>query len=367
MKTQLEQESSIVNHSNGNKYIINQNKILGAGAEGKVFMAQNEKTKENVAIKCVKFSSGEGFPIYLLRELNHLKSSKHEGIVQLKDIITEWKRNTIFLVFEYIEHDLTGLIFSQDVHFTEGQIKNFMFQILKSVSHLHKLNIAHRDLKPSNILLKNNSDIKVADFGLSRDLTKVHNGILTDNVVTLWYRAPEILLGSKYDLSVDLWSIGCIFAEILLRTPLFPGEKELDQLDKIYSVLGNINEKNFPNVTKLKHWNQFKSKAVYKPKFEELFKKFSPSMVDLLKKFLEYDPRKRITAEQALNHRWFTIEPSPKPKKLPSVERNEFYIRQNRYQQQLQQPSGIQKTKKTNKQQNAHLVIAEEIKKENVK
>jgi cyclin-dependent kinase 12/13 len=170
-----------------------------------VLFAQNEKTKENVAIKCVKYSSKEGvnfksffnflkFPIYLLREINHLKLANHENIVSLKEIIPDWENHRIFLIFEYIEHDLTGLIMSSDIpRFTEGQIKNVMLQLLKSVAHLHSLNIVHRDIKrkksfsqrsflASNILMSHDSELKLADFGLSR-LLKTQDGRLTHKVV----------------------------------------------------------------------------------------------------------------------------------------------------------------------------------------
>ncbi|KAJ0394918.1 hypothetical protein ATCC90586_003500 [Pythium insidiosum] len=172
-----------------------------------------------------------------------LKRLRHPNCVQLLDVVVGRKRSSVFLVFEYCEHDLALLLRAQSHRvphrhpFTESELKRIMLSILHAVEHLHAQSLVHRDIKLSNVLYDRYGAVKLADFGLARELATARDEPLTPKVVTLWYRAPEILLGcDRYTTAVDVWSCGCIFAELLLQDPLFPGTSDLDQLDKIFKV-----------------------------------------------------------------------------------------------------------------------------------
>lgn len=211
-----------------------------------------------------------------------------------------------------MNHDLYGLIHSSQVYFNYRQIKNIIFQILQGVLYLHGSSLIHRDLKSSNILMNNKGEVKITDFGLSRFISPSTKTHYTNCVVTLWYRAPEILLGSSYyDTSSDIWSVGCILAELLIGYVPFRGRDENDQIQQIYKVLGTATDENWKGVNKLKFYSKTLGKQIYyenKLK-QELLGRFEESVVDLIMKMLCYDPKDRINAEEALKHRYFTSKP----------------------------------------------------------
>lgn len=300
-------------------------KLVGRGAFGLVYKATQYNTKEEksrtVALKQIKTEGiKEGFPTTALREIAIMRHLKHPNIIELEDIVytppndENKNQGTIYLVFPYMEHELTGL-YEANVSFTVPQIKNIMYQILLGMQYLHDMKIIHRDIKSGNILYNNIGEVKIGDFGLAR----VHNPTninkrYTQLVVTLWYRAPEILLGLRqYNQAVDMWSIACVFAELFNGgNVLFRGKDDDDQLRKIFEKCGTPNEKEWPGVTKLSGWGARKINTEYAYNLNEEFKKYQKLDelgVDLLKKMLSLDPSKRISAKEALEHEYFKTEP----------------------------------------------------------
>ncbi|CAN6449062.1 unnamed protein product [Victoria cruziana] len=300
---------------------------IDEGTYGVVYRAKNKKTGEIVALKKVKMEKErEGFPLTSLREINILLSFHHPSIVDVKEVVVGSNLDSIFMVMEYMDHDLKGLMESMKQPFSQSEVKCLMLQLLEGIKYLHDNWVLHRDLKTSNLLLNNRGELKICDFGLARQYGSPLRPY-TQLVVTLWYRAPELLLGSKlYSTAVDMWSLGCIMAELLAKEPLFCGKNEIDQLDKIFRILGTPNEKIWPGYVKLPG---VKCNFVKQPynKLREKFPKFtaasfsgkpalSDAGFDLLNKLLTYDPEKRITAEEALNHDWFSEFPPPKSKEF---------------------------------------------------
>ncbi|KAK1576931.1 hypothetical protein Q3G72_017584 [Acer saccharum] len=295
---------------------------IDEGTYGVVYRAKDKKTGEIVALKKVKMEKErEGFPLTSLREINILLSFHHPSIVDVKEVVVGSNLDSIFMVMEYMEHDLKGLMEAMKQPFSQSEVKCLMLQLFEGVKYLHDNWVLHRDLKTSNLLLNNRGELKICDFGLARQYGSPLKPY-THLVVTLWYRAPELLLGAKqYSTAIDMWSLGCIMAELLSKEPLFNGKTEFDQLDKIFRTLGTPNETIWPGFTKLPG---VKVNFV-KHQYNLLRKKFpatsftgspvlSDAGFDLLNKLLTYDPEKRITAEDALNHDWFREVPLPKSK-----------------------------------------------------
>lgn len=216
---------------------------ISEGTYGVVFKARDKKTGEIVALKKMKMGKErEGFPVTALREITILGSFKHPSLVSMKEVVTD-DFNGVYMVMEYIDNELKGYMEKTKQPFSQSEVKRLMIQLLEGLSFLHDNWVIHRDLKTSNLLLDNNGDLKICDFGMSR-----HYGSpvkpYTALVVTLWYRAPEILLGMKnYTTAIDMWSVGCIMAELLSKKPLFDGNREMEQIDKIFKTLGTPNEK----------------------------------------------------------------------------------------------------------------------------
>ncbi|CAI0627245.1 unnamed protein product [Linum tenue] len=295
---------------------------IDEGTYGVVFRAKDSKSGEIVALKKVKMErEREGFPLTALREINILLSLHHPSIVDVKEVVVGGNLDSIYMVMEYMEHDLKGLMESMKQPFSQSEVKCLMLQLLEGTKYLHDNWVLHRDLKTSNLLLNNRGELKICDFGLARQYGSPLKPY-TQMVVTLWYRAPELLLGAQqYSTAIDMWSLGCIMAEMLSKEPLFNGTKEYDQLDKIFRILGTPNETIWPGFSKLS-----KAKVNYvKHPYNLLRKKFpatsftgspvlSDAGFDLLNKLLTYDPEKRISAEAALNHEWFREVPLPKSK-----------------------------------------------------
>ncbi|KAK2437476.1 cell division control protein C [Trifolium repens] len=225
---------------------------IGEGTYGVVYKARDRDTKEIIALKKIRLEQeDEGVPSTAIREISLLKEMQHRNIVRLRDVVHSEKR--LYLVFEYLDLDLKKHMdsspeFSKDPR----QIKMFLYQILCGIAYCHSHRVLHRDLKPQNLLIDRSSNsLKLADFGLARAFG-IPVRTFTHEVVTLWYRAPEILLGSRqYSTPVDVWSVGCIFAEMINQRPLFPGDSEIDELFKIFRIMGTPNEDTWPGVTSL--------------------------------------------------------------------------------------------------------------------
>jgi cell division cycle 2-like protein len=297
---------------------------INEGTYGVVYRARDNKSGEMVALKKVKMErERDGFPMSALREINVLLSLQHPCIVNVKEVVVGSNLDSIFMVMEYMEHDLKCFMETMKQRFSLSEVKSLIQQLLEGVSYLHNNWVLHRDLKTSNLLLNNKGELNVCDFGMSRQYGSPLK-TYTHLVVTLWYRAPELLLGAKkYSTAVDMWSIGCIMAELLAKEPLFKGKSEIDQLDKIFKTLGTPNEKIWPDFATLPG---VKCNFVKQP-YNKLREKFpaasfsgrptlSEAGFDLLNRLLTYDPNKRISSDEALNHEWFRELPLPKSKEF---------------------------------------------------
>ena len=265
---------------------------------------------ETLALKQIRLEqSDEGVPSTAIREISLLKELKHENIVRLSDVVHSESR--LWLVFEFLDYDLKKTIDSQGLVDGEGAVKmdivkSFLYQILCGVAYCHRHRILHRDLKPQNLLINRESKtLKLADFGLARAFG-IPVRMYTHEVVTLWYRAPEILLGTQhYSTPVDMWSIGCIFAEMATQKPLFPGESEIEELMKIFGLLGTPSEETWPGISNLEHWNELNFPKFRPKPLRHRVPNLGKDGLDLLSKMLRYEPSERITAREALEHEYF--------------------------------------------------------------
>jgi len=256
-----------------------------------------------LALKKIRLEAeDEGIPSTAIREISLLKQLQHENIVRLFDVIHTDKKLT--LVFEFLDQDLKKYLDACGDGLEPSTIKSFLYQLLRGIAFCHEHRVLHRDLKPQNLLINMGGDLKLADFGLARAFgIPVRN--YTHEVVTLWYRAPDVLMGSrKYSTSVDIWSVGCIFAEMVNGRALFPGSSDTDQLNKIYKVLGTPTPQTWPGITDLPDYKE--SSNIYPGvSLKKVVKKLDLQGLDLLQRMLEYDPQKRISAEAALLHPYF--------------------------------------------------------------
>lgn len=282
------------------------------GTYGVVYRARDKRTDEIVALKKLKMEKEkEGFPITSLREINTLLKGQHKNIVTVREIVVGSNMDKIFIVMDYVEHDLKSLMETMRKKkqcFTAAEVKCLLQQLLLAVAHLHDNWILHRDLKTSNLLLSHKGILKVGDFGLAREYGSPLKAY-TPIVVTLWYRAPELLLGAKeYSTPIDMWSVGCIFAELTLMNAFFSGKSEGDQLEKIFRELGTPNEKVWPGLNKIM---KIKLPEYPRSNLRIKFHSLTELGIDLLLGFLTYDPAQRTTAEQALKHPYFDEAPLP--------------------------------------------------------
>lgn len=282
------------------------------GSYGIVSRARNRATGEIVALKQLKLDKEkQGFPITSLREIHTLLEARHPHIVELKELVVGDTLSQVFLVMEFVEHDLKSLLSSMRTPFLPSEVKTLMQQLLSAVALMHSRWIVHRDLKTSNLLMTNRGRIKIADFGLARLFGDPLKD-MTALVVTLWYRAPELLLGTSiYDTAVDMWSVGCIFGELLLKEPLFQGKNETDQLARIFRLLGKPTEATWPGLASLPNGRVAQSAGPTKSNLHHHFRYSTAATLDLLECLLTYDPQRRITAEEALQHPYFTESPLP--------------------------------------------------------
>ncbi|KAL3938134.1 MAG: hypothetical protein SGBAC_006896 [Bacillariaceae sp.] len=292
--------------------------MIGQGAYGVVYKGRKEDTGDIVAIKRIPFADSTpegGVPCNVIREISLLRELDHPNVVKLLDI-KQADPGGLYLVFEFVAHDLktymdqfqTSDDISDRVGLPLDTVRSFLRQIAAGVGCCHTYRILHRDLKPHNLLITGDGkQVKLADFGLAR-LSAIPNGPYTFEVVTLWYRAPELLLGAnRYSTAVDVWSIGCIFAEMATGMPLFPGRSDIDQIFKIFQRKGTPTGEQWPAVTRLPHYNAEFPQWRERPLTDQVPMSAlgSNSAADLLNKLLVYDPDRRIACKTALQHPYF--------------------------------------------------------------
>ncbi|XP_044572235.1 serine/threonine-protein kinase dyf-5 isoform X3 [Drosophila ananassae] len=275
---------------------------LGDGTYGTVVLGQRKDTGEKVAIKRMKRKYYSWEEAMNLREVKSLKKLSHPNIVKLKEVIRE--NDTLYFVFEYMKENLYQMIKDRDTHLPEPELKSILFQVLTGLAFMHRHGFFHRDLKPENLLCSGPDLIKIADFGLAREIRS--RPPFTDYVSTRWYRAPEVLLHStNYGSTIDLWAMGCIMAELYTFRPLFPGSSEVDQLFKICSVLGTPEKGDWPDGYRLASMIHFRYPDCIKVPLSSVVSRCSQNGLDLLEDLLAYDPEKRPTAQQSLKYPYF--------------------------------------------------------------
>lgn len=299
---------------------------VGQGTYGNVYKARDLDSGRVVALKKVKFDNLKPESVrFMLREIKTLRRLDHPNIIKLEGVATSRMFCSLYLVFEYMEHDLTGLVFSSETPFTEAQVKCVFKQLLLGLDHCHKSHVLHRDIKGSNLLLDSNGNLKIADFGLASFFNPFQLQAMTSRVVTLWYRPPELLLGAtKYGAAIDMWSAGCVLAELIHGKPIMPGRTEVEQLHKIFKLCGSPTEE-YWKTSHFPHATVFKSQQPYKRCLSETFKNFPATAVDLLEQLLRTDPVQRGSADDALQSEFFktrpfACDPSDLPKIPPSKE-----------------------------------------------
>lgn len=294
-------------------------KRLGQGAYGVVCSCLDTETNKKVAIKKIPKAFEDLIDAKrIVREIKLLGFFKHKNIISLVDVAKPENPtgfDDIYFATDLMETDLHKVIYSKQ-NLTDEHIQYFVYQILAGTNYMHSANVVHRDLKPSNILVNKNCDVKICDLGLGRggivddanaDKKKIQEENLTEYVITRWYRAPEVILcPSEYTKAVDVWSIGCIFAELLGRKAIFQGEHYLDQIEKITSVLGSPSSEDLDFISKPEA-KEFILKLEKKKKqnFSQIFPKANPVALDLLEKMLTFHPKKRITIKECLEHKYF--------------------------------------------------------------
>lgn len=296
---------------------------IDEGAYGIVWKAREVSSNTVYALKQVKFPpeiTKEGFPIAALREINVLRTLSHPNILSVKEMVVGDSPQAVFMVMEHMEMDLRDACENLTEPLTQGELKRIMQQVLSALEMMHSHNYFHRDLKTSNILVARSGKVTLCDFGLTRTFDDPRRSDYTPLVITLFYRPPELLMGTTtYGPEVDIWSVGCIFAELITREQLFIGNGEIDQLSKIFSVLGPPSEDNWTGFSKLKHANALRWSG---PKRSRLREKFPANMFEgktflapngfrLLESMLSLDPAKRITAEAAVGDDYFSEAPPP--------------------------------------------------------
>ncbi|XDV49493.1 hypothetical protein PO909_018732 [Leuciscus waleckii] len=276
---------------------------LGEGTYATVYKGRSKLTDNLVALKEIRLEHEEGAPCTAIREVSLLKDLKHANIVTLHDIIHTQKSLT--LVFEYLDKDLKQYLDDCGNSIHMHNVKLFLFQLLRGLNYCHRRKVLHRDLKPQNLLINDRGELKLADFGLAR-AKSIPTKTYSNEVVTLWYRPPDILLGSTdYSTQIDMWGVGCIFYEMSTGRPLFPGSTVEEELHFIFKLLGTPTEETWPGITSNEEFISYNYPR-YRP---DCLHNHTPRLdndgVDLLSKLLQFEGKKRIAAEEAMRHPYF--------------------------------------------------------------
>lgn len=330
---------------------------IGEGAYGMVVSANDTVKGDKVAIKKISPFEHQTYCQRTLREIKILARFRHENIIDIRDIIRSPSIDAmkdVYIVQCLMETDLYKLLKTQKL--SNDHVCYFLYQILRGLKYIHSANVLHRDLKPSNLLLNTTCDLKICDFGLARiaDPDHDHTGFLTEYVATRWYRAPEIMLNSKgYTKSIDIWSVGCILAEMLSNRPIFPGKHYLDQLNHILAILGSPCQDDLNCIINEKARSYLQSLPA-RPRipWNELYPGADAHALDLLDKMLTFNPLRRITVEEALAHPYLEqyYDPADEPAAedpfkvemelddLPKEELKELVFQEtNMFQERLEQ------------------------------
>ncbi|XP_034218985.1 probable serine/threonine-protein kinase At1g54610 [Prunus dulcis] len=280
---------------------------VGQGTYSNVYKARDRDTKKIVALKKVRFDTSEPESVkFMAREITILQQLDHPNIIKLEGIATSRMQYSLYLVFDFMQSDLTRVVSRPGQRLTEPQVKCYMQQLLAGLQHCHENGILHRDIKASNLLIDKSGMLKIADFGLANSFPPKKRP-LTSRVVTLWYRAPELLLGSTdYGVGIDLWSAGCLLAEMFVGRPVMPGRTEVEQLHRIFKLCGSPGDDYWK---KMKLPTSFRPPQHYKPSFEEFFRDFSTSSFGLLTTLLALYPASRGSAASALQSDFFSSSP----------------------------------------------------------
>jgi serine/threonine protein kinase len=298
--------------------------VVGKGTFGEVWRAMDVQSKREVAVKLIKAENEkEGFPITALREARLLKELRHPNIVDFIDVIfgkDEGVAGTVYVVLEYMQHDLAGLLLSPDANLTWAHKKCFMLQLLRGVEFMHRNHILHRDLKCANLLISSQCQLKIADWGLARRVESTSKpGAHTPCVVTLWYRAPELLLQSpSYGTPIDMWSVGCIFGDMLCNRPILPGNTDSDQLQRIFRLCGTPDTDSWPGLVHMRdypNWVEHFRNSKHESSIRGLLTKnvargdgeslILQDCVALMESLLTLNPDKRVTAIDAFEYDYF--------------------------------------------------------------
>ncbi|EIN08939.1 Pkinase-domain-containing protein [Punctularia strigosozonata HHB-11173 SS5] len=325
---------------------------LGEGTFGEVHKARQNATNRLVALKRILMhNEKEGMPVTALREIKILKALDHPSIIKILDLFVVKSSDkdplSVYMVFPYMDHDLAGLLENDRVKLSPSQIKLYMKQLLEGTEYMHRNHILHRDMKAANLLIDNEGNLRIADFGLARAFDPqvalqnpavvARNGRppkkYTNCVVTRWYRPPELLLGARhYGGEIDLWGIGCVLGEMFNRQPILAGTSDIDQLDRIWKLCGTPNQHTWPNYDQLPGCEGVKQFQHYPRRVKLVYEDIvGPETADLLDKLLTCNPRERITASQALDHDYFWSDPLPAdPKTLPKYEASHEYDKRGR-------------------------------------
>ncbi|KAI3499762.1 hypothetical protein L1887_35571 [Cichorium endivia] len=281
---------------------------IGHGTYSNVYKARDRDTGKIVALKKVRFDTSEPESVkFMAREIIILQKLDHPNIIKLEGLATSRMQYSLYLVFEYMQSDLTRVISRPEGRLTEPQVKCYMQQLLSGLEHCHERGILHRDIKGSNLLIDRNGKLKIADFGLANYYNPNQKKPLTSRVVTLWYRAPELLLGTTdYGVGIDLWSAGCLLGEMFVGRPIMPGRTEVEQLHRIFKLCGSPGEDYWK---KIKPPTTFRPPQNYVPSFHEAFTNFPSSSFGLLTTLLALDQECRGTSTSALQDNFFTSSP----------------------------------------------------------
>ncbi|ORY76880.1 kinase-like domain-containing protein [Leucosporidium creatinivorum] len=291
---------------------------VGEGTYGKVYKARNVETNVLVAMKRIRMEAEkDGFPVTAIREIKLLQSLRHPNVVDLVEMMVS--KGHVYMVFEYIHHDLTGVLHHPTITFTPAHLKSLMKQFLEGLGFIHRRGVLHRDLKGSNILIGRNGELKIADFGLARFYARGRKNDYTNRVITQWYKPPELLFGATvYGAEVDMWSAGCIFLELFARRPVFQGQDEIHQLEVIFKVTGTPDVESWPSLIDLPWYELVKPQAAIESKLRETFSKWlTPAGLDLAEALLSLNPAGRPDSDAALRMPYFTKE-APRPE-MPDV------------------------------------------------